>query len=245
MNDRDHGIPSVDSVAVCHPEPLVAAATAAVLRTSGTVRSCAITHTLSRLLSCLDPSVQVAVVSDAVDEDIAELFEALRYRNLATPVVIVAEHPTPDRIAQAIELGAYGLVPVTCTPETLRRTVVAARNGRPSLALGQRREVMRALQSRQRQRYQAQRSLAELSGPERQVLSSLVDGTSVTNIAERMSISPRTVRSHVRRLGIKLGTSGQLRIAAAGRGLLAAASSPGTDAFAHSAGHVETRKVVR
>ena len=226
MNNSDPFAPPVDHAVVCHPEPWVAAATAAVLRSSGTVRSCATTHSLTRLLSCLDSSVQVAVVFDAVEEDIAELFEALRYRGLATPIVIIAERPTPDRIAQAIELGAYGTVPVTCTGDTLCRIVVAARNGCPSFAMGQPGDVLVALRARRLQRYQAQRRLAQLSGPERQVLASLVSGNSATTIAARMSLSPRTVRSHIRRLGMKLGTSGQLRIAATGRLLLAVAGSP-------------------
>jgi DNA-binding NarL/FixJ family response regulator len=57
------------------------------------------------------------------------------------------------------------------------------------------------------------------------VLRSLADGNSVSDIAVRMSVSPHTVRSYVHTLGNKLGSRGQLRIAATGRTLLSAARS--------------------
>lgn len=228
-NDPEHDPqPQLDKVVVCHPEPLVAAAMAAILRARGAARSVTATPTLTRLLARVDASVQVAVVSELVDEDIAELFEAFRYRGLATPVVIVSEHPSPERTARAIELGAAGLVSADCAVDVLCRTVVSAGNGGMSFGLGQRREIMQALQSRRLQRYRAQRCLAELSGSERRVLLALADGTTVTVIAARMSVSPRTVRGHIHRLGTRLGASGQLRIAAAGRELLASAGSDTT-----------------
>ena len=66
----------VRSAVVCHPEPLLAASTAEVLLRRGAVRSVSLAHTFARVLSCLDGSMQVVVVFDSVDEDIADLFEA-------------------------------------------------------------------------------------------------------------------------------------------------------------------------
>jgi DNA-binding NarL/FixJ family response regulator len=215
----------LDTAVICHPERLIAAATAAVLRASGTVRTTGTVPSLTRLLSGLHRGVDLALVFDAVGDDIAELFEALRHRGLSTPVLILSTSATPDVAAQALEWGAAGVLPLSCPVPELCRGVIAARDGNAVFPGDQRRDVLDALRRRRLQRYYAQRRLAELSRSERRVLRSLADGTSITDIAAHMSVSPHTVRSYVHTLGTKLDARGQLRIAATGRSLLAAARS--------------------
>ena len=217
----------LDTVVVCHPERLMAAATAAVLRSSGAARTTMTVPSLTRLLSYLHRGVDVAIVFDAVGDDIAELFEALRHRGLSTPVLILIDHTSPDRAAQALEWGAAGALPTRCSVAALLRGVADAHGGNAVFPDGQRGAVLEALRLRRLQRYYAQRRLSELSTSERRVLRSLADGKSVSDIAVRMSVSPHTVRSYVHTLGNKLGTHGQLRIAATGRTLLTAAHSVG------------------
>jgi DNA-binding NarL/FixJ family response regulator len=223
----------LQTAVVCHPERLIAAATAAALRSSGAVRSTATVPSLTRLLSGLHRGVDVAVVFDAVGDDIPELFEALRHRGLSTPVLILSASSTPEVTAQALEWGAAGVLPLVCPVDELCHGVAAAHAGNAVFPGEQRREVLDALRARRLQRYQARRRLAQLSRSERRVLRSLADGTSITAIAAHMSISPHTVRSYVHTLGTKLDARGQLRLAAAGRDLLAAARSTGWEPAAY------------
>jgi DNA-binding NarL/FixJ family response regulator len=213
----------LDTVVVCHPERLIAEATAALLKVTGTTRTATTVPTLTRLLSNLHRCVNVAVVFDAVGEDLADLFEALHHRGLPIPVLIVTDDATPDRVAQSLELGATGAVSAGCSVDALCRGVRTAYSGNAVLPDGRRHEVLESLRSRRLQRYAAQNRLAELSNNERQALQLLAYGTSITDIAGRMSVSPHTVRSYIHNLGSKIGVHGQLRIAAAGRDLLSTA----------------------
>jgi DNA-binding NarL/FixJ family response regulator len=223
-------------IVICHPERLIAAATGAVLRKAGVVDSYLTVPSLRRLLSSLHRGVVVAIVFDAVGDELCEVFEALRYRGLATPVLVVTDHFTAERAAEALEWGASGTVPASSPVDVLIEAVTNARDGNAVFALGQRSEILEALRLRRLRRYWARQQLARLSHAEVEVLRALVDGTSVADIARRMIISPSTVRTHVRSLSIKLGAQGQLRIAAVGRLLLAAASPRAPEPGLHEAG---------
>jgi DNA-binding NarL/FixJ family response regulator len=223
MTGQAVGARPLETVVVCHPERLIAEATAALLKVTGTTRTATTAPTLTRLLSNLHRYVNVAVVFDAVGEDLADLFEALHHRGLPIPVLIVAEDATPDRVAHALELGAAGAVSASCSVDALCRGVRTAHSGNAVFPDGRRHEVLESLRSRRLRRYSAQSRLAELSQSERQALQLLAYGTSITDIAGRMSVSPHTVRSYIHNLGSKIGVRGQLRIAAAGRELLATA----------------------
>ncbi len=225
ITTRAETSPALDTVIVCHPERLVAAATAAVLRNTGTARATMTVPTLTRLLSNLHHGVEAALVFDVVKENMADLFEALRHRGQSTPVLIVADKPTPTRAARVLEWGAAGMVASDCSVECLCESIAQAVRGNAVLPSGQRHEVLEALRRRRLDRYHAQQQLAGLSHAERLVLRSLADGSPVSDIAVRMSVSPHTVRSYVHTLGTKLGMHGQLRIAATGRALLTAARS--------------------
>lgn len=223
MSAPGHPQPLLDTAVICHDQPLVAAALAAVLERHGVVRCARTVPSLPRLLSSLQPSVQVAVVFDEPGDDVGELLEALWHRGLSTPILIMSDQATPERAARALDLGAAGLLPSSCSSRVLCRAVLDARRGNAALDEEMRGAVLESLHARRLQRYAAERRLAELSSTERRVLTGLADGTSVTRMAGALALSPHTVRSHVRALGLKLGTRGQLRIAATGRTLLAAA----------------------
>jgi DNA-binding NarL/FixJ family response regulator len=64
----------------------------------------------------------------------------------------------------------------------------------------------------------------------------LVRGNSVCDIAPRLAVSPHAVRACVQSLADKLGVRGQLRIAAVGRELLAAAQTSHDDPFTVAGG---------
>lgn len=215
--------PRPRAAVICHPERLVAEAVAAVLVRRDVVRSAVTALSWGRLLAELREGPDVAVVFDCFDEDIGELFEAIRHRSIVAPVVIVGGIADADRAAELLEWGAAGLVLPSCTPEVLCRSVLQAGTGAATVPEEMRGPVLEALRARRLRRHDARHVLAQLTRTDVTVLRDISDGMTVAQIAVKMSLSPHTIRSHVRELGESLGVRGQLRVAATGRALLGTA----------------------
>lgn len=221
-----------DEIVVYHGDNLVAAATVAVLERRHVARQVTAVASLTQLLSSLRHGADVAVVYDGGD-DVEELFEALGYRDVNTPVLVVVDSAAgPTRAARVLEHGAAGVVLESSPPESLCRAL--AEIGSSGLVMPDeiRVTVLDLLRKRQLRRYAARRRLAALSPAERRVLLALTEGLSVTEIAKHLEVSSYTIRSHVRALGSKLGARGQLRIAATGRALFGAARPTAWDVAA-------------
>jgi len=90
------------------------------------------------------------------------------------------------------------------------------------------------LRCRHTERLHALTLLATLSERERAVLSALAAGSTPADIALDLSLSPHTVRTHIRAAGGKLGVRGQLRIAAQARELVATAERPSRSRQLHA-----------
>lgn len=241
--------PTIASALVCHREPLIAAATAAVLERRHVVRRTFATSTLTGTLTCLGGGIDVAVVydDDLGVEDLADLFEAIHYRGIGTPVVIVSDSRDPEYAAQILESGAAGIVPAECPTEDLCEVLVSAHRGHLVIGGHMQGAVLETLRARRVQRREAQARLAALSRADVDILRLLCDGVTVTRIAARLSLSPYTVRGRVRAIGAHLGVTGQLRVAAVGRCLLAAlpSSAGGSDARGATRARPPTRRGLR
>lgn len=223
------------SMLICHPEPLIAEAIAAAVEDS-VAGSTVCTSSLTGVLSALRAGVDVAVVFDGCDEDVIDLFEAIRHRGASTPVVVATASPDPERAALLLESGASGVIAAQRATDELCEALRSACRGNVVIDGAMRIEVLEALRSRRLQRRAAQQLLARLSPADVTMLRLLCDGLTVTRIAERLFLSPHTVRGHVRAIGQVIGVRGQLGIAAAGRHLFAAARLPlGSDAAPASA----------
>lgn len=231
-SEGEAGTP-IASALVCHREALTASATAAALERHGVARRTVTTSTLTGTLAGLAAGVDLAVVFDGVDEDVAELFEAIRHRGVGTPVVIVSESDDPDDAARALESGASGVLPARCAVDDLCGALVSVSHGHVVVAGEMRAAVLETLRRRRVQQREARIRLAALSRVDLDILRLLCDGMTVTRIAARLSLSPHTVRGRVRIIGAQLGVAGQLRVAAVGRRLLAAARLPAGGSGGH------------
>lgn len=224
--------PPVDTVVICHREPLIGAATAALVEGRGVARHAVTVNSVAHLLSRLNRTVEVAVVFDSIGEDISDLFEAMHHRGLVTPVLVVSTSADASYAVTVLEAGATGLVYAWCGPEELHDSILDVRRGQIVIPSGERAEILEALRVRRLQRAAARRTLGQLTALDVRILRGLCDGMTVTRIAERLLLSPHTVRGRVRAIGGSIGARGQLGIAAAGRHLLAAASAPASGAAA-------------
>lgn len=226
MSRDQAAVPQLDHVLICHREPLIGAATAALIESSGIARHTSAVDSIAHLLSRLGRPAEVAVVFDSVGEDVSDLFEAMHHRGLGTPVLVVTASADARYAAGILEAGAAGLVHAWCRSEELHESILDAQAGQVVIPSVQRAEILEALRMRRLERLEARQRLARLTTLDVRILSCLCDGLTVARIAERLLLSPHTVRGHVRAIGGVIGARGQLGIAAAGRQLLAAAKLP-------------------
>lgn len=220
------GVKPTGCAVLCHREPLLGAAAAASLESGERAWVTIVVGSVAELLARLTPRIDVAVVFDGFGDEIADLCEAMHHRGSHAPVLVVSSDPDPERAAGVVEAGGAGVLSADCDPGDLDAAMRAVRAGRVVIPADRRVEVLDALRRRREWRDAARRTLALLSPLDLRILDSLCDGMPVTRIAERLLLSPHTVRGRVRSIGERLGVRGQLGIAVAGRDLLAAARLP-------------------
>ncbi|HVH67130.1 MAG TPA: response regulator transcription factor [Gemmatimonadales bacterium] len=128
---------------------------------------------------------------------------------LGIRVLVLTALPEEQQVCDALEAGASGFVRKTAPVEELTRAIRTVSNDRLFLDEDAARIVV--LQ-RYRKAGQAEdeKALAErLSGRERQVLAMLALGHSSKEIAQTLSVSPKTVDAYRARLKDRLGFTGR------------------------------------
>lgn len=131
------------------------------------------------------------------DQSTVELVHELLSRDPSTPIVLYTGYTgTDSSLADAVSAGARGFVLKSSPPQRLTEALRAVAAGGtfvdPALApvLSEREDLSR---------------LGSLTAREREILTLLADGLNGQAIAERLFLSPETVRTHVRNATTKLG----------------------------------------
>lgn len=125
-------------------------------------------------------------------------------------VLVVTGTADPMRIAVALERGALGYQRKEAGFDSLLSRTCAALEGRPVIDESERRRLLRELDRVRGEQERAFEPFEQLTDREREVLEALVEGRSVRDMAEAWVVSDATVRTHVRGVLCKLGTSSQL-----------------------------------
>lgn len=159
----------------------------------------------------------VLLVDATLPGDGLGVVAGLARRFPSTTIVVTSPFPESLVALEALERGASGYV---CKGETggLARTLRAAQLGEPVLPRAMLPALIRRIRTRLPRRIVLPSGTIQLTARERDVGELLRDGLSTAEIADRLGLSPVTVRRHASTLARKLGVSGRDSAARALRG---------------------------
>ncbi len=120
-------------------------------------------------------------------------------------VLALTSFPEGNLVQDALQAGAIGYLLKDVPIDELARAVRLAAQGQPSLAPA-------AGQALVQTTTQAPKLGHDLTEREREVLAPLVEGLSNQQIAERLIISPATVKFHISNIRSKLGASSRTEV---------------------------------
>ena len=140
-----------------------------------------------------------------------------------TRVLILTTFETDEHVARALEAGASGFLGKDVTPEDLLAGIRTVAEGEALLSPAATRALIdRFLSGPGAIDEQPRGSLAALTDREREVTALAARGLSNQEIAERLVVSPLTVRTHIHRAMMKIQARdrAQLVVAAYQQGLV-------------------------
>jgi DNA-binding NarL/FixJ family response regulator len=128
-----------------------------------------------------------------------QLIEQLRRQHPALPILVLSMHDEPATVRRALQAGATGYITKESSPGTLHAAVRQVAAGErfipPALAETLAFEAIRP----------ASLPHETLSQRERQIFKLIARGTPLSQIAEQLHLSPKTVTTHKTHLMEKLG----------------------------------------
>lgn len=129
-----------------------------------------------------------------------------------THVLILTTFELDEYVAQALRAGASGFLGKDVGPEELLRSIRAVAAGEALLSPTATRTLISRYLARPESRVSAAESLEVLTAREREVVAMVAEGLSNEEIAERMYVSPLTVRTHVQRAMSKVGVQNRAQL---------------------------------
>ena len=127
-------------------------------------------------------------------------------------LIIFGSEPTHESVAEHLRAGAFSMLCVDASGEELTAAILSLTSGAPFVSTS----IVRALTSRLRDQPADE---VHITVRERDVLNLLCEGHSNFEIAERLSVSPNTVRSHLQSLSTKFGVSSRSKLVARAKAL--------------------------
>ncbi|MFJ1897486.1 MULTISPECIES: LuxR C-terminal-related transcriptional regulator [unclassified Streptomyces] len=145
------------------------------------------------------------------------LVAGVRASRPSVRTVVLAEKDDPRRAALALQAGACGWVAKDCSLQRLLAVIRGVLRDEthlpPALLTG----VLRELLADRKHRSESEQLVESLTPREREVLRCMVAGLGRKAVAERLFLSPHTVRTHMQNVLGKLGVHSTLAAVALAR----------------------------
>lgn len=143
------------------------------------------------------------------DMDGLEATRRIKAERARTAVVIVTSHENPAYLREAVDAGAAGYLLKDVSREHLVGAVVEVANGGSVIEQQALKGVLRDVSTGT----EAPEAARSLTRRELEILAHLAEGLSNREIAERLVLSPETVKSHVAAVLNKLDVSDRTQAA--------------------------------
>ncbi|WP_079159856.1 response regulator transcription factor [Streptomyces griseus] len=150
-------------------------------------------------------------------EDGISLVAEARAGRPSMRTVVLAERDDPHRAALALQAGASGWVAKDCSLQRLLTVVRGVLRDETHLPAALLTGVLRELTAARRHRTESEQLVESLTPRELEVLRCMVAGLGRKAVAERLFLSPHTVRTHMQNVLGKLGVHSTLAAVALAR----------------------------
>ncbi|GAA2951042.1 MULTISPECIES: response regulator transcription factor [Streptomycetaceae] len=162
-------------------------------------------------------TVPVAVPNGNGPVDGISLVAGVRSRQPSIRTVVLAEKDDPRRAALALQAGASGWVAKDCSLQRLLTVVRGVLRDETHLPAALLTGVLRELTAARKHRTESEQLVESLTPREHEVLRCMVAGLGRKAVAERLFLSPHTVRTHMQNVLGKLGVHSTLAAVALAR----------------------------
>jgi DNA-binding NarL/FixJ family response regulator len=143
-----------------------------------------------------------------------EAIRQVRARCPDAQVVVLSAHDDDLMRARAVEAGAAGYLskstPVSAVPEVIRKV----KRGDPILDAPERERLLRLLRHQRSLDASERHRLNRLTVRQIEILRLLATGVSTKDIAERLGVTPYTLRTHVQNVLARLGVHSKMEAVA-------------------------------
>nr|WSZ96438.1 response regulator transcription factor [Streptomyces sp. NBC_00857] len=155
--------------------------------------------------------------AEAALTDGISLVAGVRSGQPSVRTVVLAEKDDPSRAALALQAGASGWVAKDCSLQRLLSVLRGVLRDETHLPAALLTGVLRELTAARKHRTESERLVESLTPREREVLRCMVAGLGRKAVAERLFLSPHTVRTHMQNVLGKLGVHSTLAAVALAR----------------------------
>jgi DNA-binding NarL/FixJ family response regulator len=148
------------------------------------------------------------------DVDGLQALASIKAASPKTSVIVLTSYANPEYMARALSLGASGFLSKSVEPDNIPRAVQAVASGDSIVDQDLLRSAMHALSEITRPTAASREGDApDLTPQEVRILTLVAEGLDNNAIAELLSISRNTVKSHVHSVLAKLGVSDRTQAA--------------------------------
>ena len=158
------------------------------------------------------------------DIDGLEALAAIKSSNPDAAVIILTSYRNPEYFYRAIASGAAGFLMKEGSPSQITHAIRTVLEGESIIDRQVLRDSLKALSATTKRTSSADNlDIPSLTEQEIRILTMIAEGLTNSDIAEVLTVSPNTVKTHVRNIFVKLGVSDRTQAAiwAIRRGLVA------------------------
>lgn len=149
-----------------------------------------------------------------------EVLDRLTELRMTVPVLLIGVPDTVGEIVRAVVAGPVSICRGDVPPRALFEAVVRTAAGDVVLPEDLIAPVLQRVSAQRRREVENLRLLSSLTAREREVLELLCEGVRRSTIAQKLALSPHTVRTHIAHVMQKLDAHTQLEAAMRARELL-------------------------